>query len=87
MRLILSARDTALVTELVTTTETADGAGNKVYHPQKRDQEHNTDAVRCLLLAIRDLTDDPGSADGSFGGWAGALAGSVEYGDWRAPWS
>lgn len=69
--------------EIVSTTETKTSAGYIQYHPAKRDEEHNTDMLRAVMLAAAQLANE-GTEDEHFEsemGWAGANEG------WRPPWA
>lgn len=62
-RLVL-AYDEELIRELEDTTETQTTAGYTIYHPAKKDHDHNTDALRCVMAAIiRHSTMLDGSED------------------------
>lgn len=82
--------DPKLISEMATTTESSDATGNKVYHPQKKDDEHNTDALRCIALAIRDLSRE-GDSETIFGGFVQQYGGvgvtSNFDRSWRPPWN
>lgn len=85
-RLILGL-DSDAISEMVTTTETQDPSGGRVYHPQRRDDDHKTDALRCVALAIRDF-DREGAVDPSiYGGWAKGYGGVVAQNDYTPPWA
>lgn len=92
MRVIL-ASDQELLSELVTTTESEDRSGNKTYHPQRKDVEHNTDSWRCIMLAIRDLPRISDEDRFTYGGFAQSGYGGVGVGpdyereEWKPPWS
>ena len=47
--------DDDVYNELISTTQTRASSGRLFYHPAKRDEEHQTDALRAVMLAIHVL--------------------------------
>ena len=83
---IVLASDEELVRELQDTTETATPSGNVVYHPAVRGQDHNSDALRCIMAAIlkQATMGDIDEFDAEEFGWVQNMGGGRE---WKAPWS
>ncbi len=76
--------DDDVYNELVSTTETKTQGGYVAYHPAKRDDDHNTDAARAMVMAIVALLDeDDVEEEPDFGyGWVSIEGGAT----WTPPW-
>ena len=83
---IVLASDEELVRELQDTTETTTPAGNVIYHPAIRGQNHNTDALRCIMAAIlkQATMGDIDAFDPEEFGWVRNVKGGRP---WKAPWA
>lgn len=79
--------DNVQLTELLTTTEERTSAGNIVYKPARRGDEHITDALRGVAKAIEEA-DTSMYVDTTINeiGWTGVGAYWDEQGNWENPW-
>ena len=80
---IILASDEELIRELEDTTEMATEAGYVRYIPAVRGQDHNSDALRCIMAAIKKyaIIGTIDEFDASEFGWV-----KKKGGGWRAPW-
>ncbi len=84
---IVLASDEELVRELEDTTETTTASGNITYIPAIRGQDHNSDALRCVMAAIlkHAIMGDIDEFDANEFGWVQNMGGGGR--EWKAPWS
>ena len=81
---IILASDEELIRELEDTTEMPTEAGYVRYIPAVRGQDHNSDALRCIVAAIKKHTvmGDVDEFDASELGWV-----HKKGARWVAPWA
>lgn len=70
--------------ELINTTQSYTPAKYVIYHPPVKDEEHNTDALRCIAIAIHSFNqdNDGGSDFVKEMGWAPTTGKSP----WKPAW-
>ena len=80
---IVLASDEELIRELEDTTEMPTEAGYVRYIPAVRGQDHNSDALRCIVAAIKKFAvmGNVDEFDASEFGWV-----KRKGGRWKAPW-
>jgi len=80
---VILASDEELVRELEDTTEMPTEAGYVRYIPAVRGQDHNSDALRCIMAAIKKyaIIGMIEEFDASEFGWV-----KRKGAGWRAPW-
>lgn len=85
VKLVL-ASDEELRRELEDTTELPTAGGYVRYIPAIRGQDHNSDALRCVMAAIlkHATMGDVDTFDPEEFGWVRNMGGR---GTWKAPWS
>jgi len=83
---IVLASDEELITELEDTTETTTASGNITYIPAIRGQQHNSDALRCVMAAIlkHAIMGDIDEFDAEEFGWVKNMGGGGRK--WKPPW-